>query len=130
MNWAQLRAMVWLRWRLTRHQLARGGQVNAVVSAIFVLLTLVFESGAGWHFSAAALGSVLYLGTVAAGLGFVLIVWLTINYSASRVNVFVFLSPVFGVLIGWALLGEPISLQQALGGLAVALGILTVSTEA
>jgi hypothetical protein len=44
-----------------------------------------------------AIGSVLYLGVVAAGLGFVLVVWLMRTYSASRVNVFVFLSPVFGV---------------------------------
>ena len=34
-----------------------------------------------------------------------------------------------GVLIGWALLGESISLLQALGALAVAAGILLVSTE-
>ena len=104
---------------------------NAVAAIpVFVFLGLAFESGATWHFSASALASVLYLGTVAAGLGFVLIVWLTINYSASRVNVFVFLSPVFGVLIGWTMLGEPISLQQALGAAAVAAGILLVSLEA
>jgi drug/metabolite transporter (DMT)-like permease len=94
------------------------------------LLALALERQAAWHFTAAAVGSVLYLGVVAAGLGFVLIVWLTRTYSASRVNVFVFLSPVFGVLIGWALLGEPISALQALGALAVASGILVVSAEA
>jgi drug/metabolite transporter (DMT)-like permease len=65
----------------------------------------------------------------AATPGFVLMVWLINTYSASWVNVFVFLSPVFGVVIGWATLGEPISVQQALGGLAVALGILIVSAE-
>lgn len=97
---------------------------------VFALLTFVLESGAPWNFTAGAVASVLYLGMVAATLGFVLIVWLINTYSASRVNVFVFLSPVFGVLIGWALLGEPISVQQALGGLAVALGILIVSAEA
>jgi drug/metabolite transporter (DMT)-like permease len=93
------------------------------------LLARGFEPQAAWNFSAAAVGSLLYLGVVSAGLGFVLIVWLTRAYSASRVNVFVFLSPVFGVLIGWALLGESISLLQALGALAVAAGILVVSTE-
>lgn len=97
---------------------------------VFALLTLVLEPGAAWNFTAGAVASVLYLGMVAATLGFVLIVWLINTYSASRVNVFVFLSPVFGVLIGWATLGEPISAQQALGGLAVALGILIVSAEA
>jgi drug/metabolite transporter (DMT)-like permease len=93
------------------------------------LLSLALEGEAAWHFTPAAVASVLYLGTIAAGLGFVLIVWLVRTYSASRVNVFVFLSPVFGVLIGWALLGEPIEVLQALGAAAVATGILVVATE-
>jgi drug/metabolite transporter (DMT)-like permease len=45
------------------------------------------------------------------------------------VNVFMFLMPVFGVLAGWALLGEPLGPLQLLGAGAVALGILVVSTE-
>ena len=97
---------------------------------IFLVVTLTLESGAAWNFTPGAVASVLYLGMIAATLGFVLMVWLTVTYSASRVNVFVFLSPVFGVLIGWATLGEPISLQQALGAAAVAAGILLVSMEA
>jgi drug/metabolite transporter (DMT)-like permease len=101
----------------------------AAAIPVVAVLAVLLEGGASWHFSAASVASVLYLGVVAAGLGFVLIVWLVRSYSASRVNVFVFLSPVFGVLIGWLLLGEPISLQQALGALGVAAGILIVSTE-
>ena len=97
---------------------------------VFLVLTLALESGAAWNFTPGAVASVLYLGMIAATLGFVLMVWLINTYSASRVNVFVFTSPVFGVLIGWATLGEPITLQQALGGLAVAAGILLVSAEA
>jgi drug/metabolite transporter (DMT)-like permease len=72
---------------------------------------------------------VLYLGLVGACLGFVLMAWLSRTYSASRVNVFVFLSPVFGVLIGWAMLGETVSALQALGALGVAAGILIVTVE-
>jgi drug/metabolite transporter (DMT)-like permease len=101
----------------------------AAAIPVVALLALALERGASWHFSTSVVASVLYLGVVAAGLGFVLIVWLVRSYSASRVNVFVFLSPVFGVLIGWLLLAEPISLQQALGALGVAVGILVVSTE-
>jgi len=96
---------------------------------VFGVLTLAFEPAAAWNLTASAVASVLYLGVVAAGLGFVLIVWLTRTYSASRVNVFVFLSPVFGVLIGWAALGETVSALQALGALAVAAGILIVTAE-
>lgn len=92
-------------------------------------LMLLIEPQAAWNLSAAA-ASVLYLGVLAAGVGFVLIVWLTCTYSASRVNVFVFLSPVFGVLIGWAVLDEPITALQAMGALGVAAGILVVTAEA
>ena len=92
------------------------------------VLTLLLEPGGRWHVTAAAVGSVLYLGAVVAGFGFVVFVWLTRTYSPSRVNVFVFLSPVFGVLIGWVVLGEPISTLQAVGALAVAAGILVVNT--
>lgn len=96
---------------------------------VMAALTLLLEADTTWHLTAAALGSVLYLGVLAAGIGFVLFVWLTRTYSPARVNVFVFLSPVFGVLIGWAVLGEPIGVLQLAGALAVAAGIVVVNTE-
>ena len=47
MNWQQLRAILWLRWRLTKNQFARAGQINAVLS-IFMLAMLVLGAvGAG-----------------------------------------------------------------------------------
>ena len=101
----------------------------AAAIPVLGLLSWWLEPAALWHPAAASLASVLYLGVIAGGLGFVLVVWLTRTYAASRVNVFVFLMPVFGVLIAWSLLGEPISLLQLLGAAAVAAGILVVSTE-
>src|SRR5213593_2634376 len=94
------------------------------------LLTLLLEPRATWHFTAAAVASVIYLGVVAAAAGFVLFVWLIRTYSAARVNMFVFLSPVFGLVIAWLVLGEPISLLQAVGALAVAAGIGVVNSGA
>jgi drug/metabolite transporter (DMT)-like permease len=96
---------------------------------VYALLTLLFEPGEAWHLTVSAAWSILYLGAVAACVGFALIIWLTRTYSASRVNVFVFLSPVFGVLIAWGALGETVSALQALGALAVAGGILIVTAE-
>lgn len=96
---------------------------------LFAALSLALEPAEAWRFTASAVAGVLYLGVVAACLGFVLVAWLTRAYSASRVNVFVFLSPVFGVLIGWAVLGEAVTLMQGLGALAVAAGILVVTAE-
>jgi ABC-2 type transport system permease protein len=40
MNWEQFRAIVWLRWRLSRNQLVRGGQLNAIL-AIAVLVMMI-----------------------------------------------------------------------------------------
>jgi ABC-2 type transport system permease protein len=40
MNWAQLRAMLWLRWRLTRNQWGRRGRVEAVIAMVLLVLGL------------------------------------------------------------------------------------------
>ena len=50
MNWEQFRAILWLRWRLTRNQLARGGSFTALIAALagvlLAVLVLVFGIGA------------------------------------------------------------------------------------
>jgi drug/metabolite transporter (DMT)-like permease len=103
---------------------------NALVALpILGLASLAFEPASAWQPTPASVASVFYLGVLAGGVGFVLVVWLMRSYVASRVNVFMFLMPVFGVLAGWALLGEPLGPLQLLGAGAVALGILVVSTE-
>ncbi len=95
---------------------------------VLALLTVFVERGATWRLSTAAVASILYLGVLAAGIGFVGFVWLTRTYTATRVNAFVFLSPVFGVLIAWAALGESVTILQAAGALGVASGIWIVNT--
>src|SRR5258708_30859155 len=47
MNWEQLRAILWLRWRLNRNQLVRGGQLNAVLSVILLVMLLIAAAGLG-----------------------------------------------------------------------------------
>ena len=41
MNWTQLHAMLWLRWRLTWNQWRRGGRVGAVVTIIVLVIGIV-----------------------------------------------------------------------------------------
>ncbi len=104
----------------------------SVTGALPVMLglTLWLEPGRPWHFTPTAVGSVLYLGGIAAAFSFVAFSWLIQRYSAIRINAFVFLTPVFGVLIGWTLLAEPISSSQLLGALLVGGGILVLNTRA
>src|SRR5699024_11395436 len=54
--------------------------------------------------------------------------WLLRRYLASRLGVFAFLSPVFGVIFGVLLMHDPISMRFALGGLAILLGLLLVNS--
>jgi drug/metabolite transporter (DMT)-like permease len=55
--------------------------------------------------------------------------WLLRRYLASRLGVFSLLSPVFGVVFGVLLLGDPISINFAIGGLAILTGILLVNSR-
>jgi ABC-2 type transport system permease protein len=47
MNWEQFRAILWLRWRLTRNQLTRGSKIGAVVAAIAGAALVMIALGAG-----------------------------------------------------------------------------------
>lgn len=47
MNLDQLRTVLWLRWRLTRNQWSRGGQVNMVITMIALTLGLLLAAGGG-----------------------------------------------------------------------------------
>jgi len=96
---------------------------------VMLALTLLLERGQPWRFTPTAIASVLYLGGGAAAFSFVIFAWLIQHHSAIHVNAFVFLTPVFGVLIGWALLGEALSVSQLAGAFLVAGGILIVNTQ-
>jgi len=76
--------------------------------------------------------------TLAVGVSFVYLVavlsvgasllwfWLLSQGAASRVSAFYFLTPIFGLLFGAVLLGEAVGPGDALGLVAVALGIVLV----
>jgi hypothetical protein len=46
-RWDQLRTMLWVRWRLTRNQWARSGQINAVITLIAAIIGLVLGLAGG-----------------------------------------------------------------------------------
>ena len=45
MNWSQLQTILWLRWRLTKNQWSRAGQLNAALTAIAMAAGLVVAAG-------------------------------------------------------------------------------------
>ncbi len=83
------------------------------------------------------LGRIQVTGAVVASLAFqtliislaALLLWFALlrRYLASQLGIFSFLSPVFGVLFGALLLGEPLTMNFLAGGLALLIGLLVVT---
>lgn len=96
---------------------------------VFILLSLVFESDVPFHFSVEVVTAILYQGIVIAGFAFVFWTNLLRRYQASRLGVFHFAAPFFGVLFSYLILGEAISIWLFAGMLLVGGGIAIVNSE-
>lgn len=77
----------------------------------------------------AAWWGLLYQGLAVAGLCFAIQARLLKKHSASRISVFSFATPLFGILFAVLLRGDPLSPWLFLAGVAVAAGILLVNLE-
>ncbi|OSZ63334.1 DMT family transporter [Hydrogenophaga sp. IBVHS2] len=75
----------------------------------------------------AVLTGLAFQAVVVSFASFLLWFWLLRHYLASRLGVFSFLTPVFGVLLGAWLLAEPIEPGFLLGALLVLAGVVLVS---
>lgn len=76
------------------------------------------------------LGGLVFQGVVVVAGGFLLWFWLLQTYPASGVASFSFLSPILGLLLGWALLNEPLSAGLLISGGLVALGLVVINRPA
>lgn len=74
-----------------------------------------------------AWGSLLFQGVVISFASYLAWFWLLRRYLASRIAVFSFMTPLFGVTFGVLLLGEPLTPAFGGGALLVLLGISLVS---
>ncbi len=86
-------------------------------------------AGEAWQrqVSAAAWGLLLFQMLVVSFASYLVWFWLVRHYPATRVAAFTLLTPVFGLLAGVGLLGEPLTLRLATALLAVCAGIAIVN---
>ena len=77
-----------------------------------------------------ALWGVAYQGIMVAGLCFAIQARLLRKHSASRISVFSFATPLFGILFAVLLRGDPVSPWLYVSGIAVAGGIYLVNSRA
>ena len=74
-----------------------------------------------------AIASLAYQGAIVAFASYLAWFWLLTRYLAARLSVFSFLTPLFGVLAGVAVLGEALRPLCALAALLVVGGIVLVN---
>jgi len=74
-----------------------------------------------------ALASLAYQGVIVAFASYLAWFWLLTRYLAARLSVFSFLSPMFGVLAGVIVLGEPLRPLFAVAAALVVAGIVLVN---
>lgn len=81
------------------------------------------------HFTPLVLGSLAFHTLVVSFASFLAWFWLLRNYLASRLGVFSFLTPLFGMAFGVWLLDEKIELNFLIGAVLVLFGIVIVSFQ-
>ncbi len=88
--------------------------------------------GEAWpaHWGGPALWSLGFQTVVVSFASYLVWFWLVRHYPATRISVFVLLTPVFGLLAGVALLGEPLGGRIVLALAAVCAGIALVNRRA
>jgi drug/metabolite transporter (DMT)-like permease len=98
------------------------------VSAV-ILLALAFALGEQRHVQVTplALASLGYQAVAVAFVSYLTWFWLLTRYTASRLSVFSFLTPLYGVAFGVLLLGESFGLRFVLAAALVLAGIVLVN---
>ena len=100
-----------------------------VGAVCLALLSLALGEPWAWHWSRFAGWSIAFQTVVGAFASYLAWMWLLGRYPATRISVFVFLTPVFALLFGALWLGEPVSVNLVGGVALVAAGIVLVNRQ-
>lgn len=99
----------------------------AVSAPMLLLASLLMGERGIVALTPVALASLAYQGVIVAFASYLVWFWLLRRYLAARLSVFSFLTPLFGVLFGVAILGEPLTPTFAGAALLVGAGIVLVN---
>lgn len=100
----------------------------AAVIALALPATLDDLAGAVWRLTPAGWAAVIFIG-LSSGGGYVLWLWALANTSATRVTVFLSLSPITAAALGALLLGEAVSSTMLAGCGCVVAGVWLANRE-
>ncbi|HVA48456.1 MAG TPA: DMT family transporter [Pirellulales bacterium] len=100
---------------------------NLLATALFFTTSLTLESDSAWRFTPAVCWGLAYQSVVVAWLCFLIWTALLRRHRASQIAVFGFAQPLCGMAFGIWLRGDAMHVSLAVGGAAVAAGIVLVT---
>ena len=101
----------------------------AVTAAVAPLLSLALGEPWRFDYSGLAWGSIALQTAVGAFASYLTWMWLLRHYPATQMSTFTFLTPLFALVLGVVLLGEPLTWRLVVALLGVAAGIVLVSRK-
>ena len=101
----------------------------AVTAVVAPLLSLALGETWSLNYSAYAWGSLAVQTVIGAFASYLTWMWLLRHYPATQMSSFTFLTPVFALVFGVALLSEPLTVQLVLALCGVAAGIVLVNRK-
>ena len=89
--------------------------------------SLIFESFEDVNLNPLTVGALVYQSVIVASASYLVWFWLLHRFAVSRLTVFIFLTPLFGVILGGWILDEPVTLLIWMGLTGVASGVYLVN---
>jgi drug/metabolite transporter (DMT)-like permease len=96
--------------------------------AMIPLVLVEWQAGSRPSLGAGAVAGILYLGLIITALGYLVWNWALARTGASRAAIFLTVQPIAGVLLGAALLHEPLTAYTLAGGALIVAGLCMTVT--
>ncbi|CAI0913840.1 DMT family transporter [Serratia quinivorans] len=99
------------------------------LSGACILLSLLAITTQSIHFTLTALAwtSLIFQTLVVSFISYLIWFSLLRHYQASSLGILTFMTPIFGILAGVVILGEPLQIEFVLGSILIVLGLIVVS---
>jgi drug/metabolite transporter (DMT)-like permease len=111
------------RWGKGIHPVAMTAVPMAIGAFALGIVALVFERGRPLHFTPLTVGSIAYLAFVGTALAFTVYFWLLAHYSATKLSLITYGTPVVAVIVGMLVMGEAITPRVLAGAAIVISGV-------
>jgi drug/metabolite transporter (DMT)-like permease len=102
-------------------QITAGGLGGFALSAMFDPTYEINHTQTGWL-------SVIYLAVIGSALAFTLYMFVLKHLSATISSLYTYINPVVAILLGWALLGESLTIWEGIGMLVTIVGVWVVNS--